>query len=236
MATSCDREYLPVVISETVSPAAVLFDLDGTLADTLEDIMAALNATRREAGLAPVDDTALVRSWVGRGAPRLMACSLGEGADPETVHELVTVFRGLYPALSGRHARPMPGVVALLDALRARGVPLAVTTNKPRAATLTLLDALALRDRFQAVLTPDDVEDRTKPDPAMLVEAARRLGVDVADCLLVGDGTADVEAARACGMPVAVVLDGYSPPDELRSAGADLYFATIRDLKAHLGD
>lgn len=219
---------------QPLSPAAILFDLDGTLADTLEDIMAAMNATRRAAGLATIEDEDLVRSWIGRGAPRLLACSLGAGADPVQVDGLVRIFRRLYPAVSGEHARLMPGVEELLDRLAARACPLAVATNKPRAATLVLLDALGIRQRFHAVLTPDDVQDRTKPDPAMLLETARQLGVAPGDCLLVGDGPADIEGARSCGMPVAAVLDGFSPPEELLSLGADLYLDTIADLPGHL--
>mgnify|MGYP002622989151 CR=1 FL=1 len=188
------------------APRAVLFDLDGTLADTRADIALALDAAREAEGLPPVADPARVRAWIGHGARRLVARSLGGLADdaPE-VARVLAAFRRLYPAISGRHSCLYPGVAAWATALRAGGKRLGVTTNKPRAATDAFLDAVGARHLFDVVRTPDDVGDRTKPDPAMLLDAAAALGVPPGACVVLGDGDADVHGARAAGMPVIAV-------------------------------
>jgi phosphoglycolate phosphatase len=212
-------------------PRAVLFDLDGTLADTLPDIALTLDQARRAVGLEPVADPVRVRGWVGSGARLLVARSLGTD-DPRApeVERLLAAFRRIYPEHSGRLGDLYPGIRALLADLRARGVPLALVTNKPREATGAFLKRRDIDGALDVWLTPDDVDDRPKPDPAMLLEAARRLGVPPAACLLVGDGLADVGAARAAGLPVLAVLGGYTQPAALRAAGADACVERAADL------
>jgi len=212
--------------------AAVLLDLDGTVADTLEDIAVALDTARTAEGLPAVADRALIRSWIGHGARRLVARSLGtEDVETEGVASLLATFRRVYPDLSGRRSRLFPGVRDMLLRLRARGVPTALTTNKPREPThvfLARVDAAAL---FDAVLTPDDVDGRVKPDPAMFLAAATALGAPPAECVVVGDGDADVDGARAAGMRVVAVLDGFGRRDLLLARGADAYVERLVDAE-----
>ena len=217
------------------APDALLLDLDGTIADTLADISVALDAARNAAGLASVDDPARVRTWIGHGARKLVARSLGtEDVDAPGVGELLATFRHLYPDISGRHSRLYPGVREMLARLRAQGLPLALTTNKPREATHVFLEQLGAAALFDAVYTPDDVGGRVKPDAAMLLAAADALGVRAERCLLIGDGDADVGGARAAGMPVVAVLDGFGNREHLLSLGADAYVERLTDAEAWL--
>jgi phosphoglycolate phosphatase len=216
-------------------PDALLLDLDGTIADTLADIAVALDAARAAESLPPVGDRAQVRSWIGHGARKLVARSLGtEDVEAPGVAQLLTTFRRLYPEISGRHSQLYPGVRELLERLRARGLPLGLTTNKPREATHVFLEQLGAASLFDAVFTPDDVDNRVKPDPAMLIAAAGALGVPVGHCLLVGDGDADVNGARAAGMPVVAVLDGFGNRDALLALGADAYVERLTDAESLL--
>ncbi len=213
-------------------PAAVLFDLDGTVADTLADIVTALDAARAAEGHPPVGDPALVRSWIGDGARALCARSLGsEDVTLPAARRLRDAFRAVYPSISGRLSRPYDGVVPLCDELRAAGRRTALTTNKPRVATRAFLDVHALHARFDAVVTPDDVGDRPKPDPALFLRAAELLACAPADCLVVGDGAADVLGARAAGMRVVAVLGGYGDADRLRALAPDLCVTYAAELR-----
>src|SRR5262245_26045010 len=122
------------------SSAAVLFDLDGTLADTLGDIASAMNDALADAGLAPHPPEAY-RRFVGDGVGMLARRVLGRGREA-LADDLVARFRQLYGGRLVRETRPYPGVVALLEALRARDLPLAVLSNKPHDATVTIVEAL----------------------------------------------------------------------------------------------
>lgn len=200
---------------------AIFFDLDGTLVESLPDIAHALGLAREHRGLPAVaqDD---VRTWIGNGARILVARSLGtDDGEAPGVDELLATFREVYRGVSGDRAALYPGVDALLRDLRGRGLRVALTTNKPRDATDVLLRRLGATALFDSIQTPDDVSGRVKPDPAMLLAAARECDVDPGRCLLVGDGTADVLGARAAGMRVAAVLEGYGDPLRLRALRPD---------------
>lgn len=218
--------------TQTFRPDAVFFDLDGTVADTLVDIAVALDAARAEHGLEPVADPPRVRTWIGHGARKLIARSLGtEDVDAEGVAEIMVTFRRVYRGISGRHSDLYPGMREFLADLRARGVKTALTTNKPREATDEFLSQCGVTELFDAVATPDDVGGLTKPSPAMLFLAARLVDVAPARCLLIGDGDADIGGARAAGMPVIAVLGGFGDPDALRLLSADAYVERATDAR-----
>jgi phosphoglycolate phosphatase len=211
----------------------VAFDLDGTLVDSVGDIAAALNLALQERGRA-VLAVDRVRAAIGHGARNLIQEALqatGTAApSDEVVDDLLAGFRAHYARDVATLTRPFPGIPAALARLAASGVVGVVTTNKPGIFARPLVQAL-LPDRFAAVLGPDDVGGRLKPDPAMVVAAAAAAGGVVA--CFVGDSGVDVATARAAGVPCVGVGWGLRP-DELRDpAGpADL----IVDDPAALAD
>jgi len=216
------------------TPRAVLFDLDGTVADTIGDIVLGLNTARAERGLAPATEEQ-VRRWVGDGAPKLIARSLGtEDVDAPGVAPLLDALKRGYIRVSGTCSQVLPGVLELVRDLRERGVRVALTTNKPRYATDVFLERMGLAPEFDVVLTPQDVDGRHKPDPAMFFAAAAALDVAPPDCLIVGDGTADVLGGRAAGMPVVAVTGGYGDPARLLEAGPTHTIRETRELRGLL--
>jgi phosphoglycolate phosphatase len=207
-------------------PRALLLDLDGTLADTLPDLTRAVNQTRAQLGWPPMPEPA-VKVHMGDGLRDLLAgCT---GLDATTIEMLVPKWRAFYIEHCVDSTTLLPGARALLDAARARGIALAVVTNKPLAPAERILEGLGVRDRFAAILGGDSVP-ACKPDPAMVHEALRLLGgVAPADAWLVGDGPQDVAAAKAAGCR-AVLLPGYGDLRRSRELGPDLEVAGLEDL------
>ncbi|MCE9638076.1 MAG: HAD-IA family hydrolase [Planctomycetes bacterium] len=215
-------------------PHAALFDLDGTLSDSLPDIHWALDAARRELGLPGVSIDA-VQTWVGCGASMLVARSLGhEDEHSPDVRRVLDVFLRHYEAHSDERSTVYPGVVAALEALRVRGVKLAVTTNKPGRAADSLLRGLGLLPWFDLVVTPDSAGVR-KPAAAFMRFALDHLHVAAADALVIGDGMPDVEAAKGAGVPVVALLDGYGNRAALLAAGANYYAADVAEVARRMG-
>jgi len=204
--------------------SAVLFDLDGTLIDSAPDIAGALNDLLAEEGREPYG-LGEVKRMVGEGVHRLIEKAFGETG--RTV-ALADRFVELYTPRSSLLTQPVEGAFEALDALRAAGIPMAVCTNKPDESALSVLSDLGLLPYFATVLGGTCGLPR-KPDPAILLEAARRLGAEPAYCLMIGDALPDVDAARAAGMPVWLVRSGYGaiPTDEL---DADRIMDDLRGL------
>ena len=203
-----------------MSARAVLFDLDGTLADTAPDLADALNRLLEEKGRAPVslERARPVTSSGARGMLRV-----GFGIDPEHAdyEGLKARFLDLYGSRVCRETRLFDGVSELLTALDRGGVAWGVVTNKPERFTVPLLDALELLARAACVIGGDTAE-RAKPHPDPLLHAAQKLALAPAHCLYVGDDVRDVRAARAAGMPVIAAGYGYLGEDaDPRAWGAD---------------
>jgi phosphoglycolate phosphatase len=214
---------------------AVLFDLDGTLSDSLPDIAWSLNQARLDHKLLPVTD-GQVKGWVGGGAALLVARSLGakDDRDPRVAPVLAT-FLAHYEEHACDRSTLYPGAAELLERLGARGVLVACTTNKPTKAARALLEGLEILSLLDAVVTPEDCGGARKPDPRFMACALAKLGVAAKDAVVVGDGVQDVEAARASGMRSIAILGGYGDPAALRAAGADEYVATVAEVAARLG-
>ncbi len=180
----------------------VLFDLDGTLIDSREDLAAGANRLLTELGLTTLE-TAELMTFVGRGAR-----GGGRGAldrvDPEVRvsrgDDVLRRFLGHYTAVMLATTRPFDDVVAGLATLHDAGVPMGVLSNKPHEPTVEMVRALDLERWFAVVLGSGAVPER-KPGPGGLLFAAERLGVSPDRCLYVGDSDVDVDAARAAGMP-----------------------------------
>jgi phosphoglycolate phosphatase len=215
--------------SKRMSPLkAIIFDLDGTLVDSARDLRDATNALLAEEGLRQVSLDE-VKSMIGDGVAKLVQRALSAtGGDLERAPELVARFLKIYEANASHHTEAYPGVVDTLAGLRRLGVPLAVVTNKPHAATMEILEALDLRAYFDAVVGGDTLAER-KPHPAPILLALDRLGVEPGSALMIGDNYHDVQAARAAGVRAFAVTYGYShkPHAEL---GADRLLETMADL------
>jgi phosphoglycolate phosphatase len=191
---------------------AVAFDLDGTLLDTLPDIAAAAQRMLEQLGRAPVDQST-VRGYIGNGIARLTKRLLTGTMEGEPQAELfaqaLTLFEQNYRDTLTKRTRPYPGVEEGLRRFHARGMPMACVTNKAEAFTLPLLEATGLRAWFALVLSGDSLA-RKKPDPLPLLHCARTFDTEPAQLLVIGDSSADVQAARAAGCPVFCVSYGYS--------------------------
>ena len=197
---------------------AIIFDLDGTLVDSAEDLRAALNTLLSELRLRPIEANE-IKGMIGDGVLKLVERALvATKGDPEQRDFLLPRFLALYQANPAALTRCYPGVLETLDALRRKGFRLAVVTNKPVFATRKILEALSLAKFFPVVVGGDSLPQR-KPDPAQLLEAAQQLDVNVDQTLMVGDNIHDVEAAHAAGMRCIAVSYGYHhrPPSEFNA-------------------
>ncbi len=190
---------------------AVLFDLDGTLVDTADDLAAAMNYALGAAGLPPAPP-AEVRHLVGFGARRMLlrGFELVSGKTPEdaALDEGLNVFLDYYAANIAVHSRPFDGVVALIRELRDKGIATAICTNKREAMSRLLLDELGVSDLFDTVVGADTAS-AAKPDPAPVFLCMSRTGAQRA--VFIGDSDTDIKAAKAAQTPCLVAEFGYGP-------------------------
>lgn len=206
----------------------ILFDLDGTLLDTLQDLTDSTNAALTAFGY-PQRTVAEVRRFVGNGALELMRKAVPEGADYQPV---LRYFQNHYPAHCRIHTAPYPGVGEVLAELKAR-YPIAIVSNKPDAAVKELCAEL-----FPGVFAIGEREDcRRKPAPDMVQKAMEVIGVE--RCVYVGDSEVDIATAKNAGVPCLTVTWGFREESELIAAGArhfchsvDALAEQIRDLTA----
>lgn len=190
-------------------PSGLVFDLDGTLIDSVPDLHAAVVAMLAGLGRAPLD-RATVQSFIGNGVARLVARALAAtgGADAALEAEGLAAFRAAYDAAPADRTRPYPGVEALLARACAAGVPLAVCTNKPEAPARVILDRLGLAPRFAAVIGGDTLAV-LKPDPRPLEAALAAIGAAPGRAVYVGDSETDEATAHAAGVAFALFTGGY---------------------------
>ena len=192
----------------------VIFDLDGTLADTSGDLIAAANACFRAMGAGDLLDAGRDAGTALRGGKamlRLGLARLGEVREDEIEHWYPRLLEA-YAQDIDRHTVLYPGAMAAVAALAEAGIPSGICTNKPEALAETLLRSLGVREAFGALVGADTLAVR-KPDPEPLRETARRLGGDPARCLLVGDSDTDRKTALAAGVPCVLVEFGPSGED-----------------------
>ncbi|AXY44174.1 HAD-IA family hydrolase [Halomonas sp. JS92-SW72] len=202
-------------------PAALLFDLDGTLVDTAPDLARATNALRAHHGLAPLPYP-VIRAQVSNGGSALVTLALGLAREAEGHDEARTFLLTAYGEAVADESRVFPPLVRLLEQWESADRPWGIVTNKPRAYAEPLVAALGLAPG--AMLCADDLPVK-KPDPAPLLEAARRLAVAPQACWYLGDHLRDIQAARAAGMAAVAVGWGYvEEGDDYRAWPADLWF------------
>jgi phosphoglycolate phosphatase len=190
---------------------AVLFDLDGTLAHTAPDLIAAVNRILTEESRPPLPDLAL-RPLVSKGGRALLARAFDDLAE-EAREPLLPRFLAAYADALAVHTRPFDGIEALLEAIEARGWPWGIVTNKPEGLAIGVVEGLGWSTRSKALVGGDTLPVR-KPAPEPLWLAASQLGVPPDACLYVGDDARDVEAAKAAGMPSVAALWGYREAHE----------------------
>lgn len=214
---------------------AVLFDLDGTLVDSARDLHGAINVVLRRHGLAELSLTQVI-GMVGDGVGKLterafeaQGAPLDAAALQQTTAEMVAVYSARLTELTTL----LPGAVDAVAALAAKGVGLAVVTNKPHGAAVAILAHFGLAAPMDVIVGGDSGLPR-KPAPDMLRFAIDALGVEASETVMVGDGAADINGARAAGVRAVAVRGGYahSPVDSL---GADLVIDSLADLPAALG-
>ena len=199
----------------------ILFDLDGTLLDTLEDLTEGVNQGLAAYGLPPRTPVQ-IRSYLGNGARQLVALAMpGKESDPP-VEDVLTAYRAYYKDHCRVHTKPYTGIPEALEALR--GIPMAVVSNKPDRETVKLC-----ADFFPGILARGEgPETPRKPAPDMLYQVMEKLGVDT--CIYVGDSDVDIETARNAGVKCLSVLWGFRDEEDLRAAGGTHFCADPKDL------
>jgi phosphoglycolate phosphatase len=195
-----------------------IFDLDGTLADTITDIALTMNAVLAVRGY-PTFELDDYRRFVGNGVAQLSRRVLPE-KDADLSPKLVGEFRELYPGRMFDNTQPFPGIPEVLDSLAEAGVGLAVLSNKPHDMTTKMCARLFDRWSFEPVWGQMP-EWAVKPDPSAALEIARLRGVDPANCVFVGDSGVDMATGKAAGMRSLGVLWGFRGREELLEDGAD---------------
>lgn len=206
-----------------------IFDLDGTLLDTLSDLAASVNHALRTHGLPEhsIDD---VRRFVGNGVRKLMERAVPDGAANPLFDETFATFRQYYMAHSLDTTRPYEGIPETLEALKARGCHLAVVSNKMMAATQELCRHF-FPDTIEVAIGEDEAAGiRRKPAPDTVFAALKALGVGKENAVYVGDSDVDIQTARNAGIPCISVLWGFRDRDFLLQNGAETFISTPSEL------
>jgi phosphoglycolate phosphatase len=196
-----------------------IFDLDGTLADTIDDLGGAVNRALARRGL-PVYSSDSYKLMVGNGFRNLVTKALPESSRGDALVDEVRVEAAAdYDARCLELTRPYPGILELLGTLSSRGLPLAVLSNKPHAQAVKVVSGLFPRVPFASV-RGETPEFPRKPDPASVLDMARRLGVLPDETVYLGDSDVDMKTARAAGMLALGAGWGFRGAAELEEAGA----------------
>ncbi len=209
------------------APKAVLFDLDGTLADTAPDLAFAVNKMRADRGL-PLTPFELLRPVASAGARGLIGVAFGTAPGDEGFVEMRTEFLANYAAHIADSTVLFDGIRGLLQTIEAKGLRWGVVTNKPAVYTDALLPLIGLAQGACAI--SGDTTAHAKPHPEPLYEAARRLGLAPGDCWYVGDDLRDIQAGKAAGMPTIAAGWGYCGMTEPQRWEADCIAARPGDI------
>ncbi len=206
--------------------AGIVFDLDGTLVDSRRDIAEATNHALGVCGFEIRDHTEL-ETYVGDGAPLLLARAARIQEEDARIPKLVAEFLDYYSAHPIDHTRLMPGVRAAFEALR--NYPLGVCTNKPRRTAVRVLDGFGLSPLLGAVVAGDDLAHR-KPDPAPVRHSANLLGIATSELVMVGDGPQDILSGRAAGAFTVGVRGGIQALERLLASKPDVILDSLVEL------
>lgn len=209
------------------SVRALVFDLDGTLIDSKQDLIHSVNAMLRELGRADLPEE-VISGYIGHGAPRLVARALGEGCTEAEQQRALEFFLKYYELHKMDTTHAYPGVAETLAKL-AR-LPMAVLTNKPVRMSVRILDAMGLSKYFRAIYGGNSFETK-KPDPLGAKTILKEMGTEPQEALMVGDSDVDVRTARNAGMLAAAVNYGFGVHDRA-AYPADIYLEQFDELSA----
>ncbi|MCH5194382.1 MAG: HAD family hydrolase [Oscillospiraceae bacterium] len=197
----------------------IIFDLDGTLVDSLEDLADAANYAMKHFGY-PVHPIEAFRYFVGNGIPKLIErCLLESERSPERIEEVRAVFSGYYNVHFADKTRPYDGIPELLDKLRSEGVRTAVASNKSDDFTHVITDSF-FKGTFDAVIGSREGVPR-KPAPDIVFDIMKELGADASDTYFAGDSNVDMYTAKNAGIRAIGCLWGFRTKEELLEGGAD---------------
>ena len=211
---------------------AVVFDLDGTLLDTLDDLAASTNAALEKNGM-PVRTTQEVRSFVGNGIGNLIARALPDrGMEHPQYQAVLDAFVAHYAEHSRDNTKPYDGIMDMLDALEQKGVKLAIVSNKVDFAVKEL-STLYFGQRMMASIG-DHPSRARKPAPDSVFAALQIMGVTAEEAVYVGDSDVDVFTGHNAGMPCCAVTWGFRSEESLIAAGADYVAHTPQELLAKI--
>lgn len=213
---------------------AVVFDLDGTLVDSLSDLTDACNAVMAHYGL-PAKSYEEGKTLIGRGLRVLMKRALPPemGDDPAVLDEAEALLREEYARRYTAKTRPYPGIPELLGRLKRKGIPFCVSTNKPDGAAKIVVEALLNAGDFTAVYGQMEGRPR-KPDPTSVFELTQKMGVEPADCVYMGDSIVDYETAVNAGMLPLLCMWGFGDTARLRTLEDALCIEGPEELLPHL--
>jgi len=220
-----------VVLIQPGSIDLLIFDLDGTLIDSKEDLANAVNAARRRMGLAPLANE-LVYSYVGNGAPTLMRRAMGPEATEADVQTALEYFMAYYKEHMLDCTTLYPGVREGLDELRDGGMKMGVLTNKPVRFSQLLVERLGLGAHFFRVYGGNSFEEK-KPDPEGVYKLLEESGVAAGRAMMVGDSDVDIRTARNAGILACGVTYGFQP-ETLDEVPPDVRLGDLRQLAAML--
>lgn len=207
----------------------VIFDFDGTIADTLPDIVASVNIFLEKYGDKRAGE-ALIRRSIGNGARKLIERTMaGLDIPGELSEEELSRYKKIYSENGTRYSKAYPCTTDTLKDIKRRGIHIAMATMKPQAVTKKALAAIGADCYFDLVFSAEQME-KPKPDPWVVRACAERFGVSTAETMMVGDGMTDVRAGRDAGAVAVAVLGGYYDTESLLRSDADYKIESIGEL------
>jgi phosphoglycolate phosphatase len=209
----------------------VMFDLDGTLVDSVPDLAFAINAMLQDAGALPVKESQ-VRQWVGNGAVKLVERALIH-ADlsiaPINVETSLVLFKQYYQQHCAVGTCLYDGVIRCLQALHERNIVMTIVTNKPREFVPAILASLGIAHFFTLIIGGDDLAER-KPSPLPLLHCIKQMQCAIETVMMVGDSKNDIDAARQAGIPVVAVNYGYNHGRPIALENPDKVLSSLHEL------
>lgn len=207
----------------------VIFDLDGTLLDTVADLAAAVNYSLETLGF-PTHVTSRYYDFVGHGIYHLFRCALpADARTEENVMAVKSLFVPYYDQHNTDHTEPYPGIAELLEQLQAKGFGIAIASNKYEAATIGLMKDYFSHIRFSSIHGQREGVP-VKPDPTIVHDICKESSTPAENCIYVGDSDVDIQTARNAGVPAIAVSWGFRPRTELESLNPDAIADTSAEL------
>ena len=205
-----------------------IFDLDGTLIDSIPDITDSANQLLKNHGFA-THNTADYTRWIGNGALKLLERALPGDTDRQTVEQMLEEYLDLYSENCLKGTRVYSGVMELMDYLTGKEIVCSILTNKPHVVTQKVVKYYFQGNNFRYVLGQRSGSPK-KPDPAVAMQIASDLNLDPADMAFIGDSDTDMKTGKAAGMMTVGVTWGYDQPASLKMAGADHIVDSVNEL------